>query len=36
MIFYLLAAMGGAMIGFLLFCIFAVATWSDDEGGGRR
>lgn len=36
MIFYLLAAMGGAMIGFLLFCIFAVAIWSDDEGGGRR
>lgn len=36
MIFYLLAAMGGAMIGFLLFCIFAVPTWSDDEGGGRK
>ena len=36
MIFYLLAAMGGAMIGFLLFCAFAIATWGDDEGGGRR
>lgn len=34
MIYYLLAAMGGAMIGFLLFCIFAVVAWSD-EGGGR-
>lgn len=36
MIYYLLAAMGGAVVGFLLFCIFAVATWSDDEGGGWR
>lgn len=36
MIYYLLSAMGGATLGFLLFCVFAVATWSDDEGGGRQ
>lgn len=33
--YFIIAAIGGAMIGFLLFCLFAVAAWTDDDEGGR-